>query len=61
MAFWPMTYMTQLLTDHSGVLTLSEDTTGCTRCGSKVHSKMKIDDHDVFHVICYGCSFEWVE
>ena len=56
-----MMYMTWQLIDPFGGLTLTEETAGCTRCGSKIHSKMKIDDHDVFHVICYGCSFEWVE
>jgi len=36
---------------------------GCTRCGSHIQSKVKIDtsDGDVHHVICVGCSFEWVE
>jgi len=44
----------------------------CTRCGSHIHSRVKIDaswNHDadgkevepLYHVICVGCSFEWVE
>lgn len=48
------------------------DTVPCTRCGSLVHSRSKIDaswNHDaddeeivsLYHVICYGCSMEWVE
>ena len=40
----------------------------CTRCGSHIHSRVKLDPEfissagpDTFHVICVGCSFEWVE
>lgn len=40
----------------------------CTRCGSMIHSRVKLDPEfistagpDTFHVICVGCSFEWVE
>ena len=36
----------------------------CTRCGSYIHSRVPIDTSEsgkVHHVICVGCSFEWVE
>lgn len=40
----------------------------CTRCGSHIHSRVKLDPefvsgagNDTYHVICVGCSFEWVE
>jgi len=35
----------------------------CTRCGSVIHSRVPIDTSEgiVQHVICVGCSFEWVE
>lgn len=36
----------------------------CTRCGSLIHSRMlwETSEHnDVYHVICTGCDFEWVE
>lgn len=40
----------------------------CTRCGSVIHSRVKLDpefvsgiDNVHYHVICVGCSFEWVE
>ena len=47
-------------------------TAACTRCGSLIHSRVPIDaswNHDsdekeiekLHHVICVGCSFEWVE
>lgn len=50
-----------------GGLTLAE-TAPCTRCGSLIHSRVKLDPEFVpsagasaHHVICVGCSFEWVE
>jgi len=39
-------------------------TVPCTRCGSLIHSRVSIDTSSegvVQHVICVGCSFEWVE
>jgi len=36
----------------------------CTRCGSLIHSRVPIEttsNGTVQHVICVGCSFEWVE